>query len=124
MKTCKERISKQFERIVWVTLKDSIFLRSLMLEYKLFSNNYCKHSKTVIKIKLANVKASTVYSLKLKNSELCHAVIHMSNKTISTPEIIIQTFDYNAYENKHFNNQKGTTGFESILCSQGISKCQ
>ena len=69
MKTCKERISKQFERIVWVALKDSIFLRSLMLEYKLFSNNYCKHSKTVIKIKLANVKASTVYSLKLKNSD-------------------------------------------------------
>ena len=61
MKTCKERIGKQFERIVWVALKDSIFLRSLMLEYKLFSNNYCKHSKTVIKIKLANVK---VHSLK------------------------------------------------------------
>ena len=69
MKTCKERISKQFERIVWVALKDSIFLRSLMLEYKLFSNNYCKHSKTVIKIKLVNVKASTVHSLKLKNSD-------------------------------------------------------
>ena len=48
----------------------------------------------------------------------------MSNKSTSTPEIIIQTFDYNAYENKHFNNQKGTTGFESILCSQEINKCQ
>ena len=48
----------------------------------------------------------------------------MSNKTISTPEIIIQTFDYNAYENKHLNNQKGTTGFESILCSQGIKICK
>ena len=43
----------------------------------------------------------------------------MSNKTISTPEIIIQTFDYNAYENNHFNNQKGTTGFESIFMFAG-----
>ena len=33
-----------------------------MLEYILFSNNYCKHSKTVIKIKFTNVKASTVHS--------------------------------------------------------------
>ena len=90
MKTCRERISKQFERIVWVALKDSIFLRSLMLEYELFSNNYCKHSKTVIKIKLPNVK--------------CHS-LKCSLK-------------------KHLNNQKGTTGFESILCSQGIKICK
>ena len=69
MKTFKERISKQFEIIVWVALKDFIFLKSLMLEYKLFSNNYCKHSKTLIKIKLANVKASPVHSLTLKNSD-------------------------------------------------------
>ena len=71
MKTCKERIGKQFERIVWVALEDSLVYKfpfplkvALMLEYKLFSNNYCKHSKTVTKIKLANVKASTVHSLK------------------------------------------------------------
>ena len=56
MKTCRKRFIKQFKRIVWVPLNDSIFLRTLMLEYILFSNNYCKHSKTVIKIKFANVK--------------------------------------------------------------------
>ena len=33
-----------------------------MLKYILLSNNYCKHSKTVIKIKFANDKASTVHS--------------------------------------------------------------
>ena len=54
MKTCKERISKQFRRRLYIY--KTVFLRSWMLEYKLFSNNYCKHSKTVTKIKLANVK--------------------------------------------------------------------
>ena len=51
MKTCiyyRERISKQYKIIVWMALKDSIFLRTLMLEYVMFSNNYCKHSKTDI----------------------------------------------------------------------------
>ena len=91
-----------------------------MLEYKLFSNNYCKHSKTVIKIKLANIKASTVHSLKLKNSDSAMLQFIWATKQILTPEIIIQTFDYNAYENKHLNNQKGTT--ESILCSLGINE--
>ena len=52
----RERIIKQFKIIVCVALNDSIFLRTLMLEYRLFSNNYCKHSKTVIKIRIANVK--------------------------------------------------------------------
>ena len=36
-----------------------------MLEYILFSNNHCKHSKTVIKVKFANVNAtSTVHTVK------------------------------------------------------------
>ena len=52
----KELSNNLNERIVLVALNDSIFLRTLMLEYILFSNNYCKHSKTVIKIKFANVK--------------------------------------------------------------------
>ena len=51
-------------------------------------------------------------------------LLKFATKQVSIPEIIIQTFDYNAYENKHLNNQKGTTGFESILCSQGITKCK
>ena len=31
-----------------------------------------------------------------------------ATKQISIPEIVIQSFDYNAGENKHFNNRKGT----------------
>ena len=52
MKTCRERISKQFKIIVWVALKDSIFLRTLIFEYIyiLLSYNYCEHSKTVITV--------------------------------------------------------------------------
>ena len=44
---------------------------ALMLEYKLLSNNYCKHSKTVIKIKLPNVKC---HSLK------CSLKKHLNNQ--------------------------------------------
>ena len=44
----------------------------------------------------------------------------LATKQISIHETIIQTIDYNAYENKYLNNQKGTIVFESILCSQGI----
>ena len=47
----------QYCALTLVALKYSIFLRTLMLEFKLFSNNYCKHSKTVIEIKIAKVKA-------------------------------------------------------------------
>ena len=52
MKTCRERISKQFKIIVWVALKDSIFLSTLIFEYIyiLLSYNYCEHSKTVITV--------------------------------------------------------------------------
>ena len=33
---------------------------------------------------------------------------------ISIPEIIIQSFDYNAYKIKHLNNRKGTNVFEKF----------
>ena len=36
--------------------------------------------------------------------------------------MIIQTFDYNKYENKHLNNRKGTNGFQNIFCPQGTNK--
>ena len=32
--------------------------------------------------------------------------------------MIIQTFDYNKYKNKHLNNRKGTNGFQNIFCPQ------
>ena len=35
-----------------------------------------------------------------------------ATKQISIPEIIIQTFDYNAYEDKHLNKRKGTDGLK------------
>ena len=51
-----------------------------MLEYILFSNNYCKHSKTVIKIKFTKVKDDTVHSHVKYTLLVCYAV-QTSNKT-------------------------------------------
>ena len=48
----------------------------------------------------------------------------MSNKAISILEIIIESYDYNVYVNKHFNNGKRTNGSENILCPHGINKCK
>ena len=51
--------SKRFKIIVCVALKDSIFRKSFeVVVYIVFE--HCKHSKTVIKIKFANLKPSTV----------------------------------------------------------------
>ena len=76
----------------WLALKHSIFLRILILEYILFSNNYWKDSKTVIKIKFAKVKVSIVHSwLKDRASA---SLFKWATIQISSPEIIIQTFYY------------------------------
>ena len=87
--------------------------------FKIIIYNIISHGFRAIKF--AKEKASTVHS-KLKNS---HSAIlfKCATKQISIHEIIIETFDYNANENRHLNNEK-TPIFENILCPQGINKCK
>ena len=130
MKTCRKRIIKQFKRIVWVALNDLIFLRTLTLEYILFSNNYCKHSKTVIKIKFANVKVLNKHC-SLSGKKFASAMLFKwATKQISIPEIIIQPLIKMLMKRniwiteksqmfwKHFRNKSmETNGFKTAFCS-------
>ena len=90
METCRKKIIKQFKRIVWVALNDLIFLWTLMLEYIiLFLNNYCKHSKTVIKIRFANVKVLTKHCSYSNKKYASAMLFKWETKQISILEIII-----------------------------------